>query len=423
VRITILTAGSRGDVQPYVALGVALKRAGYQVCLPAPQVFRTLITEHNLEYVPAKGVSPQDFINRPEIQAALRTGSLLQTLRMVLREAGPLLTSAIEAYWEGCQGADAIISTMAFFGAVDSAEKLGVPCIHSLLTPSYPTSAFPSPFFGINNAAIFNRLTHVLLDQIWWQAFRMPLNRWRKKMGMPSQPFLGPYATLRSGRIPILFGYSPSVLPKPADWPAWNHVSGYWFLDELPDWQPPVALVRFLEAGPPPVYIGFGSMLHHEPEHMTHLMLEALRLSGQRGVLLSGWSGLSTLAVPDTVFGIDSIPHAWLFPRTAAVVHHGGAGTTGAALRAGVPVIITPFLGDQVFWAHRIVQLGAGPHVSAYNRLTAEKLAAAIQIAVTDQSMQACAAALGEKIRAEDGVGQAVTLIQKYLGKAGIAKG
>jgi sterol 3beta-glucosyltransferase len=216
--------------------------------------------------------------------------------------------------------------------------------------------------------------------------------------------------------MPTLFGYSPVVVPKPVDWPAWNHVTGYWFLDEPLGWQPPAELLRFLEAGPPPVYIGFGSMIHGEPERLTRLVLEALRLSGQRGVLLTGWGGLSTHELPEYVFGIGAIPHAWLFPRMAAVVHHGGAGTTAAALRAGIPSIITPFVGDQVFWAERVAQLGVGPRVGTYTKLTAEKLAAAIHIATTDRAMQARMAALSEIIREESGVDRAVALIQNYLG-------
>ncbi|MCP4593378.1 MAG: glycosyltransferase family 1 protein, partial [bacterium] len=151
------------------------------------------------------------------------------------------------------------------------------------------------------------------------------------------------------------------MAPKPSDWGEQAHVTGYWFLDHVSDWQPPADLVRFLESGPPPVYVGFGSMMSRRAEQTTRITLDALKQSGQRGLIATGWGALSQSDLPDEVFLIESVPHDWLFPRTAAVVHHGGAGTTGAGLRAGVPGIVVPFGGDQPFWARRVEALGVGP--------------------------------------------------------------
>jgi UDP:flavonoid glycosyltransferase YjiC (YdhE family) len=218
----------------------------------------------------------------------------------------------------------------------------------------------------------------------------------------------------RSLGAPSLYGYSPSVIPKPPDWDEYQHVTGYWFLDAQPDWQPPADLLRFLESGSPPVYVGFGSVSHEHPERQTRLILRALELTGQRGVLLTGWGGLTRLSASPNVFFVDNVPHAWLFPRMAAVIHHGGAGTTGAGLRAGVPNIITAFVTDQGAWADRVVQLGVGPRVPGIKQLTAEKLAEAINTAVNDSALRARAAALGEKIRAENGVARAVELIERH---------
>jgi sterol 3beta-glucosyltransferase len=191
--------------------------------------------------------------------------------------------------------------------------------------------------------------------------------------------------------------------------------TGYWFLDAPPGWEPPAGLQAFLEAGPPPVYVGFGSMFMEGGPRQTKVVLDTLRLAGQRGVLATGWGGLS--AQPDTpdVFFVEAVPHDWLFPRVSAVVHHGGAGTTGAGLRAGRPTVICPLVGDQWFWGRRVAALGAGPAPLPKPWLTAERLAEAITRAVTDPALRQRAAALGEAVRAEDGVGRAVAFIQQHL--------
>jgi UDP:flavonoid glycosyltransferase YjiC (YdhE family) len=227
-------------------------------------------------------------------------------------------------------------------------------------------------------------------------------------------PFTGPFRAIRA-TAPTLLAYSPSVVPTPADWPASVHVTGYWFLDEPAGWQPPADLVAFLEGGPPPVYVGFGSMPDREAQQMTALVVRALELCGQRGVLLSGWSGLGGATLPGTIHHLESIPHAWLFPRVAAVVHHGGAGTTAAGLRAGVPSIVTPFLSDQYFWAARVAALGVGPESVSYHKLTAERLAEMIRQATTDEAMRAQARVMGQRIEAERGVERAVELIEQYV--------
>jgi UDP:flavonoid glycosyltransferase YjiC (YdhE family) len=223
-----------------------------------------------------------------------------------------------------------------------------------------------------------------------------------------------PYFHMGGRPQPIFGCYSPIISPKPPDWGENIHVCGYWFLDPAPYWQPPAPLINFLEAGAPPVYIGFGSMANRAPQKMAQLVQEALELSGQRGILAAGWGGLDNTNLPGNIITLDSVPHAWLFPRMAAVVHHGGAGTTGAGFRAGVPSVLVPHLGDQPFWAKRVSELGIGPVPIPRKQLTSERLAAAITTATTDQAMQARAAALGERIRAEDGVARTIEMIEGF---------
>jgi sterol 3beta-glucosyltransferase len=226
---------------------------------------------------------------------------------------------------------------------------------------------------------------------------------------LPAAPFFGSDNLPQFQQYPTLYGFSPSVIPKPSDWHN-TEVTGYWFLDAATDWVPPADLMAFLQAGPPPVYIGFGSMGSRKPEETADLVLQAIARTGQRAILLSGWGGLSKADLPETVFMVESVPHSWLFSQVAAVVHHGGAGTTAAGLRAGVPSIVIPFFGDQPFWGQRVAKLGVGPEPIPRKQLTVERLAQAIRTAVTDRGMIRRAADLGAKIQAEDGVANAVAI-------------
>jgi sterol 3beta-glucosyltransferase len=244
------------------------------------------------------------------------------------------------------------------------------------------------------------------------------INHWRvESLDLPPISWRGPFEHLYKREMPYLYGYSPSVVPRPADWPARHHISGYWFLDRDPDWEPPIPLVRFLENGPKPISIGFGSMIGRDAEKLLAVAVRAVQSAGQRAVLLGGWADAGGLKLPDTVFKIEAVPHDWLFPRVAAVVHHGGSGTTAAGLRAGVPSILVPFFGDQPYWGRRVHALGVGPHPIQRKSLTVPKLAESISNAVQDVDMRRNAAALGEKIRAEDGVQSAVNFVSETLGR------
>ncbi|MFZ6028546.1 MAG: glycosyltransferase [Chloroflexota bacterium] len=263
-------------------------------------------------------------------------------------------------------------------------------------------------YLPFSNLGPFNRLSHQFFAMLGPVLYRRPINDWRRNvLGLPPAK----RETHLNGRpVTTLYAYSPSVIPRPADWDDTVVVTGYWFLDAPVGWQPDPALVQFIQNGPPPVYVGFGSMFMGGGVHKTAMVTTALKLAGQRGVLATGWGGLTKGTNADDIFVVDSVPHDWLFPQMTAIVHHGGAGTTAAALRAGKPGVICPFVGDQFFWGRRVAALGAGPAPIPQRKLTAERLAEAIQKAVTDPLIQSRSAALGEKIRAEDGVGQAVRM-------------
>jgi UDP:flavonoid glycosyltransferase YjiC (YdhE family) len=418
MRITIITLGSRGDIQPFIALGAGLQRAGYTITLATPTPFEALVRSYGLNYAPVR-FDPQEFIKLPEVQLLQR-----QPLRRMLegrRVFAPIFERMFDDFWQASQGADAIIYYPCASGTqvgYDCAEKLGVPVIVASLQPSSPTRAFPSFYMPYlpQLGGTYNRLTHFLYERRLWWNIRGWLTPWRKRvLGLPPLPSGGPFPQLRAKRAPYLFGYSPLVIPKPSDWMPWQYVTGYWFLDAPADWQPPAALMQFLEAGPPPVYIGLGSTVIDDPAAFTKIALEALQRTGQRGILLAGWSELGADDLPDTVFRLDAAPFDWLFPRMAAIVHHGGAGTTSAALLAGVPSVFTPFDYDQGDWARLVVGLGVGVQAASIRQLNVDVLAAAIHTAISDQGLRARAAAFGEQIRAEDGVGQAVAIMKQYV--------
>lgn len=418
MHLTIIAVGSQGDVQPYVALGVGLKAAGHHVQVATLSNFRPFVEHHGLGFAEAKG-NPREWLETDTGMAWLETGpSMFGFYKGLKRFMEPVLESLLPSSFAACQSSDVILYSSLAFSGPHIAEKLGCLSFPVMLQPVYPTAEFPSVLVQgkRNTSRFFNQLSHFLTDQILHHSSRAGIERWRRdSLKLGRGPFFGNYQQMRRDRVAQFLGYSEHVVPKPADWGDHVHVTGYWFLKGDADWSPPESLLRFLEAGTPPVYIGFGSMTSRRPAELTRLLVKALEISGQRAVLLGGWSNLGNGELPPTIYRTASIPHEWLFPRMSVVVHHGGAGTTGAALRAGVPSVITPFFADQFFWAERVRALGAGPDYIPHSVMTAEKLAEAIRLAATDEAMRRRARRLGEKIRSEDGVGKMVEEFERSL--------
>jgi UDP:flavonoid glycosyltransferase YjiC (YdhE family) len=414
MRIVIIALGSRGDVQPYVALGKGLHAAGHEVRLMTHDAFEPLVTTHGLEFWVARG-NVQAVAESEEMRALLEKGNFLAISAYTSKAAQKAALEWAEDGLAACQGANLIIAGIGgLFIGLSLAEKLNLPLLQAYYVPFTPTRAFAGALLPRPVPGWLNRFSHHATRQIMWQGGRKADNLARQQvLNLPKAPFFGPYGSEQTRGLPILYGFSPSVIASPADWPGEAQITGYWFLEAESDWVPPPALVDFLAEGPPPVYVGFGSMTSRKPEETAALVIAALQKTGQRAVLMSGWGGLQATDLPDSIFMVAAAPHDWLFPRMAAVVHHGGAGTTAAGLRAGVPSIIIPYFADQPFWGNRVAQLGVGPQPLPRKVLTVDRLAVALETAVTNPHMQQRAAELGRKIQAEDGIAQAVAIVQK----------
>ena len=420
MRLTLCTFGSRGDVQPYLALGQGLQRAGVQLRIATSRYHEALVRRHGLEFRPLTDASPQDLLGSEAGMRWLETGgNPLANLRAMRDLAGDMLDAQTRVVLQLCEESDALLySVTTMLVVAPAAERLGVPAAGAWLQPFHPTRAFPAFLFPqwprhLPLGGHFNRLTYDLQRRLGWQLVRDRFNAVRvQQLGLA--PTRRPYDDQHLRPDPVVYGFSRHLVPRPPDWDDLTQVSGYWFLEDG-DWRPPDRLKDFLQAGPPPVYIGFGSMIERDAERTTDIILEATRRSGLRALLLGGWAGLGEGDLPDSVLRLDYAPHDWLFPRMAALVHHGGMGTAGAGLRAGRPALVIPRFADQPFWARRLQALGVSPPPIPHRRLNVERLARALQQLTADATLRHRAEDIGEQIRAEDGVNVAVRFLIRAL--------
>jgi len=414
MHITILALGSRGDVQPVVTLGKALTASGHRVRLATFETFRSLVMKAGLEFSLIRGDAQALLRTAAEDERLTRKTSFVEVIAALRRSYGTLAASLPQDV-SNLTETDLVLNQLPahLFGG-DLAEHLRVPWAILTVIPLARTRFQPLIGFprGLSFLPGYNLLTYRLGEQLGWQLFRTAVNRLRTRIwGLPASPPWGPYEAIHRNHVPFICGFSEHVVPRPPDWGSHIHLPGWWYSDE-PEWLPSPELERFLESGPPPVFIGFGSMPVRDPARVTALILEAVAAAGGRAILHAGWAGLGS-RLPANVFATTEVPYGWLFPRMAAVVHHGGSGTTGFGFRSGVPSVIVPFMFDQFYWASRATELGVGPKPVPYRNLSAERLAEAIQIAVTNPEMRRRAAELGAKLKREEGLRRAVDLIER----------
>ena len=411
MRIDIVAIGSLGDVRPAVALGVGLLRDGHQVRIVTLDGCEDLVRAHSLRHL-AIGRSAREIADTAAggrwVEGRGNTGGFLRGFVAVVTS---LIETGIARYWRHAADVEAIITTpMGLLVGMHIAERLGVPLIQASFVPTrhdwIERRNFVTRVWRDAAAAVFR--------QLFWIKLRRTTNAARHSvLSLPPLPLLEPFSSATRTKM-VLEAYSPAVVPRPRDRDS-IHVTGYWFLDDRANWQPSTELADFLKEGAPPVFVGFGSTPFPDAGAATDALVAALRRTGYRGVVLAGGSGLATGRLASHVLSVDSVPHSWLLPRVSAAVHHGGAGVTGAVLRAGLPSVIVPIFGDQPFWGERVFALGAGPRPIPARALTADSLASALSL-TSGMEMRRRAADLGARIAKEDGVGRAVELIDECLG-------
>ncbi|OIW01130.1 hypothetical protein TanjilG_25238 [Lupinus angustifolius] len=418
LQIAMLIVGTRGDVQPFVAIAKRLQEFGHRIRLATHKNFKDFVLNAGLEFYPLggdpkvlagymvknKGFLPSGpseiHIQRNQIKA------IINSLLPACNEPDPDSNIPFRA--------EAIIANPPAYGHTHVAEYLKVP-LHIFFTmPWTPTSEFPHPLSRVKQHVGY-RLSYQVVDALIWLGIRDLINEFRKKKlkKRPISYLSGSYTSLPD--VPYGYIWSPHLVPKPKDWGPKIDVVGFCFLDLATNYEPPKSLVEWLEEGEKPIYVGFGSLPLQDPEKMTKIIVEALDKTGQRGVINKGWGGLGNLAEPKkSVYLLDNCPHDWLFPRCTAVVHHGGAGTTAAGLRAECPTTVVPFFGDQPFWGDRVHARGVGPAPIPVDEFTLERLVDAIRFMLNPE-VKNRAVELANAMKNEDGVAGAVKAFYKHF--------
>ncbi|KAE8334729.1 hypothetical protein BDV24DRAFT_172028 [Aspergillus arachidicola] len=446
LNVVVQVVGSRGDIQPFIAMGKELKKHGHRVRLATHLAFRQDINHAGLEFFNIGG-NPEELmafmVQNPGLIPGIRTirtGKVQQRRREMKDIFSGCWRSCFETgdgtdlhYTSETQStgamdyvmkpfvADVIIANPPCFAHLSCAEKMGIPLNIMFTMPWSPTQAFPHPLANIRSEStkpsVANFASYGIVEVMMWEGLGDLINRFRRRvLGLNPLDAVRAPSMVHRLRVPYTYLWSPALLPKPHDWPENIDVCGFQTLSSGSDYQPPADLENFIKAGDPPIYIGFGSIVVDDPERLTKILFEAVHQTGQRALISKGWGkiGSGVDHVPDNIFLVGNCPHDWLFRHVSCVVHHGGAGTTAAGLLLSRPTVIVPFFGDQPFWGHIVAQAGAGPMPVPYKRLTPDRLAAAIFQALEPQTREH-AEEIGRNMRLETGVQNAVRSFHGHL--------
>ncbi|CAG8973118.1 hypothetical protein HYALB_00007595, partial [Hymenoscyphus albidus] len=441
LNIVVMVIGSRGDIQPFLKLGKNLQEYGHRVRIATHPAFKDFVeSDIGLEFFSVGG-------DPAELMAFMvKNPGMIPTMETLKKgEVGrrrEQMAEMFEGFWRACINAtddekdthnlkmmgakapfvaDAIIANPPSFAHIHCAERLGIP-LHLMFTfPYSPTQSFPHPLANIKKTNVdpgyANFMSYPLVEMMTWQGLGDLINSFRvKTLGLEPVSTLWAPGQLYRMKVPYTYLWSPGLIPKPPDWGSEIDIAGFVFLDLASKFEPPEDLVKFLDAGEPPVYIGFGSIVVDDPDKFTTMIFEAVEKAGVRALVSKGWGGLGgENNTPDSIFMLENTPHDWLFPKVSAVVHHGGAGTTAIGLKCGKPTMVVPFFGDQQFWGSMIGKAGAGAEPVPYKNLTADKLADGIKYCLTDEA-KAAAEEMAKNIEAEgDGAKNAVTSFHRSL--------
>jgi sterol 3beta-glucosyltransferase len=400
--IVCLTIGSRGDVQPYIALCKALLKEGHRARIATHAEFEPWVRKHGIDFAPVDG-NPAELM-RICVEHGMFTYGFMKEANSKFRG---WLDDVCSSSWRACQGADVLIESPSTMAGIHIAEALEIPYFRAFTMPWTRTRAYPHAFSVLEKkmGGGYNSITYITFDTIFWAAISGQVNKWRRReLGLQSTSLAKMQANLR----PFLYNFSPHVVPPPLDWPDWIRVTGYWFLDEADVYEPPAELTAFIakarKDGKKLVYVGFGSIVIDDPAALTKTVVDSVLKADVRCILSKGWSdrletkdaSKTEIPLPPEIFQIQAAPHDWLFKQMDAAVHHGGSGTTGASLRAGIPTIIKPFFGDQFFFAQRVEDMGVGIWLKKVNTSVFSR---ALWEATNSQRMIVKAKVLGQKIR------------------------
>ncbi|KAG8929704.1 hypothetical protein FRC02_005216 [Tulasnella sp. 418] len=430
--IVIMIVGSRGDVQPFLALGKKLIAYGHRVRIATHPTFRAFVKESvpGIEFFSIGG-DPAELMSFMVRNPGLIPGFESLTNGDIPRKR-KMIAEMLDGCWKSCYepdevtgqlfAADAIISNPPAFAHVHCAEALGIPLQLSFTMPWCATTAFPHPLVNISESnaevGLTNYLSYALSDLMQWQGLGDIINHFRTRtLGLEPLSLRSGASVVDRLRIPWTYCFSPSLITKPNDWVNHIDVVGFYFLESNENYQPPDDLKKFLDGGDVPIYIGFGSVPVEDPRAMTNTIFDAVKRSNIRAIVSAGWGGLGGASVPDSIFvlpGQPGVPHDWLFKHVSAVVHHGGAGTTAIGLFCSKPTLIIPFFGDQPFWGSMVAKAGAGPKSIHPEKLNADNLAAAIQYLMSPKAKEA-AEKLGKLVRAEKGIEEGVRSFHAHL--------
>ncbi|KAH7390698.1 UDP-glucose:sterol glycosyltransferase [Pyrenochaeta sp. MPI-SDFR-AT-0127] len=419
--VVCLTIGSRGDVQPYISLCKELLKEGHKPRIATHAEFEPWVRKHGIDFAPVDG-NPAELM-RICVEHGMFTYGFMKEANSKFRG---WLDDVCSSSWRACQGADVLIESPSTMAGIHIAEALEIPYFRAFTMPWTRTRAYPHAFSVLEKkmGGGYNSITYITFDTIFWTAISGQINKWRRReLGLQNTTQNKMQASLR----PFLYNFSPHVVPPPLDWPDWVRVTGYWFLDEGDGYEPPADLMDFIESarkdGKKLVYVGFGSIVLDDPAALTKTVVESVLKADVRCVLSKGWSDrLETkdaskpeIPLPPEIFQIQAAPHDWLFKQMDAAVHHGGSGTTGASLRAGIPTIIKPFFGDQYFFAQRVEDMGVGIWLKKINTSVFSR---ALWEVTNSQRMIVKAKVLGQKIRKDNGTKVAIQTIYRELDRA-----
>lgn len=416
--ITLLTIGSRGDVQPYIALGKGLMKEGHTVTIATHIEFKDWIEKHHIKFKEIAG-------NPAELMSLMVThGSMsVSFIKEASSKFRSWITELLDSSWSACQGADLLIESPSAMAGLHIAEALGIPYMRAFTMPWTRTRAYPHAFIvpDSKRGGSYNLLTHVMFENVFWRGISSQVNKWRvEKLGLAKTSL----SKMQQYKVPFIYNISPSMFPPAVDFPEWVKVTGYWFLDEGDSsYEPPQELVEFIKEAEENkqkiVYIGFGSIVVNDAKSLTKAVIEAVENLGVRCILNKGWSdrlskdkGEIEVELPSLIYDCGPVPHDWLFPKVDAAVHHGGSGTTGATLRTGTPTIIKPFFGDQFFYASRIEDLGVG---LALKSLNTKSLTKALKLITREPKFLEKAKAVAHSMEHETGVLSAIDAIYSEL--------